>query len=113
MSPERILEMVDRTIIQSFKEGNVISDIQSQLNTRRSNFLRVLLKDETINVEKIMSTDWVDLPSSKIKYGVYYIKNCNKRIEDLDWILLNKERFPNKNYSQIFSLLKLRDKLSK
>jgi len=113
MSPERILEMVDRTIIQSFKEGNVICDIQSQLNTRRYNFLKVLLKDETVDIEKLMSDDWGNLPSSRVKYGVYYIKNCNKRIEDLDWILLNKDRFPNKNESQIFGLLKLKDKLAK
>ena len=113
MSPEKILQMVDRTIVQSFKDGSEINDIKTQLNVRSSNFLRVLLKDETINIGEIMSTDWENITSSRIKYGVYYIKNCNKRIEDLDWILSNKDRFPNKNETQIFGLLKLKDKLSR
>lgn len=112
MSPEKILRMVDRTITQSFNDGSNIDDIKSHLNLRSSNFLKVLLKDETINIDEIMATDWENFTSSRIKYGVFYIKNCNKRIDDLDWIVMNKDKFPNKNESQIFGLLKLKDKLS-
>ena len=113
MSPEKILQMVDRTIVQSFKGGKDITYIKTQLATRTGNFLKVLLKDETINIDEILETDWENLSSSRVKYGVYYIKNCNKRIEDLNWILSNKGKFSNRNEEQIFGLMKLKDKLSK
>ena len=113
MSPEKILQMVDRTIIQSFKGGKNIIDIKDQLKTRCGNFMKVLLKDETINIDEVMITEWEKLSSSRIKYGVFYIKNCNKRIDDLDWVLTNKDRFTGRNEEQIFGLIKLKDKLSK
>jgi len=113
MSPEKILRMVDRTITQSFKGGENIDDIKSQLRTRSVNFMKVLLKDKTIDVDEVMSTDWENLTSSRIKYGVYYIKNCSKRIDDLDWVLTNKNKFGGRNEEQIFGLIKLKDKLSK
>ena len=113
MSPEKILQMVDRTITQSFKGEKDIVDIKQQLNTRCVNFMKVLLKDETIDIDEVMVTDWENLKSSRIKYGVYYIRSCNKRIDDLDWVLSNKGKFTGRNEEQIFGLIKLKDKLSK
>jgi hypothetical protein len=113
MSPEKILQMVDRTIIQSFKGGKDISDIKTQLNTRCTNFMKVLLKDESIKIEEVMATDWENLSSSRIKYVLYYIKNCNRRIDDLDWVLSNMDKFSGRNEEQMFGLIQLKDKLSK
>lgn len=104
--------MVDRTIKQSFKGDKDIIDIKKQLKTRCVNFMKVLLKDETLDIDEVMTSDWEDLKSSRIKYGVYYIRSCNKRIDDLDWVLNNKYKFTGRDESEIFGLIKLKDKLS-
>jgi hypothetical protein len=48
----------------------------------------------------------------KTRYQVIYINHCIQRIKDLDWIVNNRNIFPKLNRSQLFKLLKLKEKLS-
>lgn len=112
MTIEQILKMVDRCISQSFEKGNNITDIQIELETKKVKFKSILDRD-MCNVEEILSADWDDIKSSKARYGSFYIRNCSKRIEDLDWIIKNKNKFNRYSYSEIFQLIKFKEKLLK
>jgi hypothetical protein len=41
-----------------------------------------------------------------------YIKVCAQRVKDLDWLIKNKYKFPKIPNSQVFKLIKLKEKLS-
>ncbi len=112
MDADKILKMVDTTIIQSFKNGHDVNQIKDSLEIRCVNFKKVLLKDETINIEAVLSANWDEITSSRQRYGSFYIRSCIKRIEDLNWVLKSKMKFYNKTEEQIFNFVKLKDKLS-
>lgn len=112
MDANKILKMVDTTIIQAFKSGHDVNQIKDSLKTRCVNFKKVLLKDEKINIEAVLSANWDEITSSRERYGSFYIRSCKRRIEDLDWVLRSKMKFYNKTEEQIFNLIKLKDKLS-
>ena len=112
MTIEQILKMVDRCILQSFEKGNNITDIQSELENKKVKFKSILIRDMD-NVEKILVSDWDDIESSKARYGSFYIRSCSKRIEDLDWIIKNKNKFNKYSYSEVFQLSKFKETLLK
>lgn len=106
----RINDMVDRNIVKFFQDGFSIGAIQSELTLRMNNFKRTLEKDH-INIEILSKTKFEDIASTRHRYGITYIKQSQKRIDDLTWILSNNYKFKNLDNSKIFDLLKFRDKL--
>lgn len=109
MNKDKVLNMVDRIILNHFRDGGNVIDIESNLELRCQNFLKVLLKDDTINIDSVMSLPYDEIKIPRTKYGVFYIKSCKKRIKDLGWLKKNKNKFSNKSDEQIFKLIKLKD----
>lgn len=109
MNKDKVLNMVDRIILNHFRDGFNIIEIESNLELRCENFMKVLLKDETIDIDNVLSMPYEELKIPRTKYGVFYIKSCKKRIKDLNWINNNKINFQNKSDEQIFKLIKLKD----
>ena len=112
MDADRILGIVDGTIISSFNVGKDINHVLSELKTRSINFEKVLRRDPDLNVEKMMISEWDDIKVVKVRYGTFYIRSCAKRIKDLDWISKNKSKFSKYSDIEMFNLVKFKDKLS-
>jgi hypothetical protein len=111
MKQEAIHEAVDRYIIKSLNDDWIISYMQLNLNFKIKNFTRVLTKD-SVDIDKMLELNFDDISPIRTRYGVTYIKHCKKRIKDLDWIRDNKFKFKGLSNTQIFKLIKLKEKLS-
>ncbi len=122
MRKESIIEMIDKRIIENFVNGYspefIITDIQSKTD-KMSDFIT----NQGIDLEKFIDMDFDvltdddfskdKLPMTRTKYTVYYVKQSRKRIKDINWIIENCKRFPHLSKSQVFRLIKLREKLSR
>ena len=113
MNKERIYDMVDRNIIESFSKGFAVSVIQSELNIKIQNFTKTLKKDSSIDIEHLINLDFNELGPARTRYGITYLKHCRKRLIDLNWLSSNKSKFRHLSNSQVFKLIQLKDKLSK
>ena len=113
MKKEQIINMIDKKIIQSFSEGLVVSVIQEELVNKKESFIKVVQSHkEDFTLEKILTTDWETVGPIRAKYSLFYVQHADKRIKDLDWLLLNKSKFKKYSNSQVFNLIKLKEKLS-
>jgi hypothetical protein len=82
----------------------VKSDIISSID-------RFSTRDSFIDVSKFyLLRNWgiIDL---KKKYTTYYVIHSLKRLNDINWLIENKDRFPNLCDSQLFSLLRFKEKI--
>lgn len=111
MDKSRINDMVDRKIIQSFQEGFSIGSIQSDLKVRIKNFTKTIEKDNTVCYQQLYDSDFDNISNIRFRYGITYIKQCQKRLKDLDWIVEKKSKFNDMTYSKIFKLIQFREKL--
>lgn len=113
MRQESITNMIDKKIITSLVEGHAIRSIQDDLNTRMNNMV-VSIKtcDRNVDVLYLLTSDVNKIQSTRQRYQVMYIKECGKRVKDLEWLINNKYKFPRLSNSQVFNLLKLKEKLS-
>ena len=68
--------------------------------------------DKDVDVVKLLLQDVETIAPVKTKYQIMYIKECSKKVKDLDWVLKNKSKFPKMSNSQVFGLTRLREKLS-
>ena len=107
--------MIDRRIIQHYVDGQTTPVIIKEIETRISNIGSILVK-EGINVNNFSKSDIENIDSigltTRIKYSILYIRHSLDRISDLNWVDLNKKKFKHLCNSQIFGLIKLKEKLS-
>ncbi len=113
MTKDRISEMIDKKILESFSNGFAIRVIQNELEEKANKFAATIKQDPTVDLLKLLTLEFDQVAPVRTKFGVAYIKHCMKRVKDLDWLKKNKHKFSNLSNSQVFSLLKLKDKLSK
>jgi len=111
MDINRINDMVDRKVIQSFQEGFSIGDIQSDLMVRMKNFTKTIEKDGSVTYQDLYNSEFDKISNIRLRYGITYIKQCEKRIKDLSWIFEKKKRFAGYSNSQIFKLIQFKEKL--
>ena len=105
--------MIDKKIIQSLIDGHDPSSIQKDLNDNMNRFCYNIQKDDkTVDVLKLLMMKAETITPSKTKYQVMYIKVCAQRVKDLDWLIKNKYKFPKIPNSQVFKLIKLKERLS-
>lgn len=119
MKSESVKSFIDRKIYQSMVDGTAIQSIQSDLAIRCKNMTNTLLldKDKTkYTLEDILNMSISDLDNvvgeTRLRYVAYYIKHSKQRIVDLEWLVSNKYKFKQYSNSQIFNLIKLKEKLS-
>lgn len=110
MDPVRINEMVDRKILTAFGEGTSIGAVQSDLKVRIKNFTNTITKDG-LDIDSLWNKKYDDIEQIRHRYGITYIKQCHKRIEDLTWILSNRHKFSHLNNTKLFKLIKFKEKL--
>ena len=111
MDKSRINDMVDRKIIESFGKGSSIGAIQSELKVRIKNFTTTITKDG-IGIDELYEKEFSEIQPIRHRYGITYIKQCNKRIKDLDWILEKKPQFRHLSNSKIFKLIQFKEKIT-
>jgi hypothetical protein len=109
MTKEKIYDMVDRKIIAAFVEGYSIGAIQSDLKVRIKNFTKTIERD--VNFDEVYNQEFEDIKVIRHRYGITYIKQCQKRINDLNWILDKKPKFRRYSNSQFFKLIQFKEKL--
>ena len=121
MRKESIMEMIDKRIIESYVNGFTSLSIIEDIATRVANMSRVI-KDEGFDVDDFIDLEFEELesedfqkeklPKTRVKYTIFYIKHSKKRIDDIIWLDSKKESFQRFSNSQIFKLIKLKEKLS-
>ena len=123
MGPKRdsVKSIVDRSLVDLLKDGIVFLEVKENLRARslkiKANLIRDMklcsqLKDNDPDVLLYNEDFWPMIESSRIKYNIFYITHCLKRIEDIDWIVKNRLKFKEYNSLQVFNLIKLKEKLS-
>lgn len=120
MRKENIIEMIDKKIIESFINGISIYSIQEYLEDKII-FMSDFIEKQGIDLEELINIDFdvlstedfkdKKLVSSRNRYTAFYIKHSRKRLLDLYWIIDNHKKFPHLSKSQVFKLVKLKEKL--
>ena len=113
MNKERIAEMIDRNIVTKLSEGHAIPIVKDELSQKMNKFAsNVKESDKNIDLYKLLISDPNTITPTKTRYQIIYINHCAQRIKDLDWVSKNKINYPLLSRSQVFKLLKLKEKLS-
>jgi hypothetical protein len=112
MTREKINEMVDRKIIESLNTNAEISKIQTDLTIRMTNFKKSIDRLGG-DFNELYTKDFDDIDKVRERYGITYIKQCEKRISDLNWMLNKSVNFKKFDYKKMFELVRFRDKLNK
>lgn len=113
MDAGRINDMVDRKVIQSLVDGISIGSIQSELRLKIRNFTKTIETNPEVNFKDIYQKEFSEIPTARHRYGITYIKQCEKRIKDLDWISVRKSDMRRYSNSEIFKLIQFKEKLMK
>lgn len=115
MRKESIIEMIDNRIIESYIKGFKSNSIIEDINTRINN-MSTVIKMEGLDISNFINLDFDILDATDIKvrakYSIFYINHSMRRIKDINWLDSKKKDFSKYSNSQIFRLIKLKDKLS-
>lgn len=108
MTADRINDMVDRKVIDFLQKGMSISEIQSDLNLRIRNY-----KKSVSDFDNLYNLEFSEICNIRERYGITYIKQCEKRVKDLNWMLIRKSNFKRYTLPQLFKLIQFKQKLTK
>lgn len=122
MNTENVKAFIDKKILKSMVDGVSIASIKNELAIKSKNMTNSLFLDNeksnlspyTIDQFLSMTGEQLDevIGNSRLKYLSFYISHSKKRIFDLDWLVSKKGEFKKFSNSQIFNLIKLKEKLS-
>lgn len=113
MTSESISNLIERKVYEYLIKGEPIPFIQKELDSKVHKFAASLKDvDEDINVFELISSNINAISPARTRYKAIYIKECLKKIEELNWVIENKYKFPHLSNFQTFKLVKLREKLS-
>jgi hypothetical protein len=116
-----VTSIVDRSLIDLLKQNLGFLEAKENLRLRTVKLRTSLERDmKTCELLKNIDPDillytpdyWTKVESSRVKYHLYYISHCLKRIEDINWCLTNRLKFYEYSALQLFNLIKLKEKLS-
>lgn len=108
MDANKINDMVDRKIIESLSNDLSISFVQEELRIRINNFTKTITKDG-VDIREIYNKNFNEINPIRHRYGITYIKQCEKRISDLNWILNKKSKFKKFSNSKMFKLIQFKE----
>jgi hypothetical protein len=113
MKKESVMNFVDRRIYQNMIDGFPILSIKQDIEIRYKNMSKSILKDVMTQeaFDELLKGDLEKIETSRVKYVAFYVCHAKQRLKDLDWIVANKKKFPQFSTSQIFNLIKLKEKL--
>jgi hypothetical protein len=109
---------VRNSISEHLKKDLSPDSIIEDLNLRCNNMIKSIEKrDDDLNMFSNLFLG-LESPDSKriekrIKYMFFYISNAKKQIENLKWIIKNKEKFKHLDNYKLYKLSLLKEKLSK
>ena len=116
-----VINIVDRSLTDLLKQNLGFLEAKENLRLRTVR-LRTSLERDMRTCELLKDVDpdillytpdyWTSVESSRVKYHLYYISHCLKRIEDINWCLTNRLKFYEYSSLQLFNLIKLKEKLS-
>ena len=113
MNSDSIENIIDKKIMTRFEEGHIISFVKNELIEKMDTFSNAIKNNnKNADISKLLLMPSENIIPLKTRYQVIYINHCIQRIKDLDWIVNNRNIFPKLNRSQLFKLLKLKEKLS-
>jgi hypothetical protein len=110
MNKERVRNIIDNRIISLFQEGVAISSAIDEIRNRSEKFFNILEKED-VNIFQAI-TEPETISSTRQRYAAFYITEASRRIEDLNWMYKNKNKFRHLENSKFFKLLQFRDKIS-
>lgn len=119
MKRDNVIAFLDRRITSEMAEGKALLAIKDDLCIRVRNMKTAISneKDKILHLENtsvnsiIDNVDNYEVPI-RVKYLSFYVSHAQKRAKDIDWIMLNKNKFSRFSNSEIFNLIKLKEKLS-
>lgn len=109
MNHKRIEEHIDAKILEKLSsKGLTLDAVKSDL---LDSITRFSIRDSFINVSKFyLLRNW-ELINVKKKYTTYYVIHSMKRLKDVNWLIENKDRFPNLSEPKMFKLIQFKEKI--
>jgi hypothetical protein len=113
MKRESVSKLIDKRIIDGYVDGFGTMLLIQELKVRSESQIRANIKDDDIaaKIDLITDDDLGAIDSTRMKYAIFYVQHCRKRMKDLEWIKANKYKFKQYSHSQVFKLIQLKDKL--
>lgn len=102
--------LILKHLYQNKSKDDDLESLTKDLDYRYKTIFKAAEKDYK-TIDNLLSTNIDDIKFN-LKYVFYYVYHCKQRIEDLNWMIRNKEKF-NYTYIKMFKLIKLKDKLKK
>jgi hypothetical protein len=112
MRKETIKNNITTNILKNLDEGQDIDDIKKELFVKIHKFVRIISSDPEINVYELLTHDPDTIGAVRTRCQVIYINECNRYINDLSWIIQNKNKFPKLSNYSLFKLILLKERLS-
>lgn len=109
MDKAKICDMVDKRITEMINKQHTVSEIKSELLIRYNNFRKVIDRLGG-DFNELYNKDFEEIEKVRERYGITYLKQCEKRINDLDWIDSKRKSFLNFELKKMFQLVIFRDK---
>jgi len=105
---EQIEDIIDEKIGNKFSTGSVVNLVIRDLNIMINSKIN---KNKSI-VKDYKDIEWDSIENARIKFDIHYIRHCEKRISDMNWISKKREQKISINYWELWRLLKFRELMS-
>lgn len=110
MEPHELIRRVDDRILYKITEGLSLEEVIVYFRETASSCQS---KETFIEVRlKYLINNWKLIDPNK-RMNTLYVIFLNKRLEDLKWLVKNKNKFPHLEGEKLYKLLRLRDMLDK
>jgi hypothetical protein len=108
MKHHSIENHIDNSILSKISDGLSLDEV---LVVVLNNIKKFSERNCYMDVSKnYLLKNWKSI-DIKRKYTTYYVIWSIKRSNDLDWLIKNKDRFPNLDNKKLFKLLKFKERL--
>ncbi len=109
MRHTRIEKHIDARISARICEGYTLESIRDYLI---SNIKKKREHEKFLKISKfLLLRNWNGLESGA-KYTTYYAMHCSKRLEDIEWLLENRDKFPRLTNDKLFNMVLFKEKIT-
>lgn len=110
---ENITKLIDKSILDKIVEASLM-EVIGALQERIDKFSIIVCRDNpniTLSDYDYVDIDLID--GSRLRYNICQLRHCNKRIDDIKWIIKIRDKFEKLDNRQMFNLILLKEKLQK